>query len=813
MKRYTLLLVLIFSFATYYTQNDFSYLCPLPDSKYINPEQVILIKSKSAFNPDLSYNNLISITGTIAGKYNFNTKLLDDDKLLSIVPQKKFKYGEKITISIYNINNNQPLEFDFYIKEHDNLPLLKEYYKSQLHDPQIINLKNNITNNVKSTPANYPDPLVQIYQETTDKNYFLTVSPRAGASGYDNYLSINDNYGTPIFFRETDYNTLNFHVLQNGQLTYASNRYGNPELESYYFMDSSYVVTDSIKTVVGYNMDGHDMLLLDNGHYMLISYDPQIVNMSNIVPGGNPNATVTGLVIQEVDINGNLYFQWRSWDHFEITDATSDISLTAAQIDYVHGNAIEIDTDGNLLLSSRHLDEITKINLESGDVIYRMGLLAKNNEFTFVNDARGFSHQHDVRLLPNGNITIYDNGNLHPNQYSRAIEYNINEATKVATLVWSYQNNPVIYGSATGSYRRDFNGNHLIGWGPTWPVGGSELKSDNSIAAEIEFPDGVYTYRIIKDNWETNLFTSLKQLDFGNYYDGPEYKMQVFPIANNGEQIIRITSTHLHNSEFVILDPLPIVIQPNDTVTVIAGFKPSENNTYTDRLTLNYDRITLTEKERIARQLEMKGIWNPNKPVISYTPSFDEINVSPDIEIVVNFSEPMRKFGGGTITSSDIQSIFRFKYENQWGANVSFTGEINDEATEIIIYPDEILDENQSYYVELKSSMLQSEAGTLVNYPEATYFTTGTLVEVETTSRQSFIEIYPNPARDYFIVNVMNNSHYNITITTQDGKVVYNSSRYTSKTIINSSDFAKGVYFVCISTPNEENIIKKIIKL
>jgi len=55
-----------------------------------------------------------------------------------------------------------------------------------------------------------------------------------------------------------------------------------------------------------------------------------------------------------------LIFQWRSWDHFQITDATHE-NLLASNIDYVHGNAIEIDTDSNIIISSRHMDEITKL--------------------------------------------------------------------------------------------------------------------------------------------------------------------------------------------------------------------------------------------------------------------------------------------------------------------------------------------------------------------------------------------------------------------------------------------------------------------
>ncbi len=62
----------------------------------------------------------------------------------------------------------------------------------------------------------------------------------------------------------------------------------------------------------------------------------------------------------------------------------------------------------------------------------------------------GFSHQHDIRRIPNGNITLFDNGNLHDPHYSRAVEYQLDEVNKIATSVWEYKNNPETYSFAMG---------------------------------------------------------------------------------------------------------------------------------------------------------------------------------------------------------------------------------------------------------------------------------------------------------------------------------------------------------------------------
>ena len=222
--------------------------------------------------------------------------------------------------------------------------------------------------------------------------------------------------------------------------------------------------------------------------------------MSKIVPNGNPYAVVTGIIVQELDQAKNVVFQWRSWDHFQITDNTHE-DLTAATIDYVHSNAIELDGDGNILLSSRHLDEITKIDRSTGNTIWRMG--GKNNQFTFVNDSIGYSHQHAIRRLANGNFTLFDNGNFHTPPFSRAVEYQVDEVNKVATLVWQYRNNPDYVSVAMGYVQRLSNGNTLIGWGATNPSV-TEVTSDGKKVYEMSLPDQVVSYRAFRYQWNVS---------------------------------------------------------------------------------------------------------------------------------------------------------------------------------------------------------------------------------------------------------------------------------------------------------------------
>jgi hypothetical protein len=132
----------------------------------------------------------------------------------------------------------------------------------------------------------------------------------------------------------------------------------------------------------------------------------------------------------------------------------------------MHTNAIEIDNDGNILASHRHLDQITKIDRSTGEFIWRLG--GVKNEFTFLNGSPTFSYQHDIRRIANSNITLFDNGNWNPVAYSTAKEYHLDEVNKTAELTWSYSH-PADWGGyifyfAMGSVQRLPNGNTFINW-------------------------------------------------------------------------------------------------------------------------------------------------------------------------------------------------------------------------------------------------------------------------------------------------------------------------------------------------------------
>jgi len=101
----------------------------------------------------------------------------------------------------------------------------------------------------------------------------------------------------------------------------------------------------------------------------------------------------------------------------------------------------------------------------------------------------------------NGNILLFDNGNLHPVQASRAAEYQLDEQAMTATLVWEYRRNPDVFAPSRGSVQRLPNGNTIIGWGSA-PVRGypqaTEVTPEKEIVFEMSVPTGMNSFGVYR---------------------------------------------------------------------------------------------------------------------------------------------------------------------------------------------------------------------------------------------------------------------------------------------------------------------------
>jgi hypothetical protein len=353
----------------------------------------------------------------------------------------------------------------------------------------------------KTAPADLPSFTVEQRPGERGDGY-LFVSMFKRQSELRSFNLILDDNGEPVFYQPLDTirSSNDFKKQPNGLLTYFSSEGGNV---TYIALNSHYEKVREIRAVQDsqseepFEIDNHGLQILANGHALFMIHDKRTVDMSVIVPSGNPEALVTGCVIQEVDEDNNLLFQWNSWDHIPITDSRAP--LDRARIAYVHCNSLEIDNDGNLLLSNRNLNELTKIARPGGEIIWRLG--GKKNEFSFLND-EGFTIQHDARRLDNGHITLYDNADPEIGKNSRGVEYQVDEINKTVQLVAEYRNSPETFGQFMGNMQRLPNGNTLIGWGTATAPVFTEFNGSGEKLLEFTSTEGMFTYRAFRFPWQ-----------------------------------------------------------------------------------------------------------------------------------------------------------------------------------------------------------------------------------------------------------------------------------------------------------------------
>ena len=408
------------------------------------------------------------------------------------------------------------------------------------------------------------------------------------------YIMIIGNNGIPVFALKTNGGVYDFKPQPNGTLSYY-----DIKMDCFYIMDEDYNLIDSIKCLNGIETDIHELRILPNGNFLILGFDAHKVDMSKIVEGGNPSATIIGYVVQEIDKNKNVIFEWKTWDHFEITDSYSD--LKQGTIDVAHGNSIDVDTDGNFLISFRNTQEIAKIDRVTGEVMWRLG--GKKNQFKFINDTLGFSWQHAARRLLNGNIILYDNGfRREPSSlsFSRALEYKIDEKNKTATLVWQFRNTPDIYSIGLGYSQRLQNGNTFIAWGAAVPAI-TEVTASGRKVFELSFKDSYSTYRAYRYPWKPGQITSGNKISSTvencrfNVNDINDTVSVRVSLINSNPFPVVVTSITNNERSFYFPYEFPAKINANDSLIFKIYFKPNLSSNFFDTLKIftNYNDIIL----------------------------------------------------------------------------------------------------------------------------------------------------------------------------------------------------------------------------
>jgi hypothetical protein len=308
---------------------------------------------------------------------------------------------------------------------------------------------------------------------------------------------IVDDHGTLIWFRRTKEVAINFRrQIYEGKpvLTWWEgeiSQIGTGQGAGMIYSDA-YKKVAEVQAGNGLAADVHEFLITPEGTALITVYNEVNVDLSSV--GGPASHPTLDSILQEVDIaTGNVLLEWHSLDHVALSDSWAAI-LTP--YDYFHINSVDVDVDGNLLVSARNTWGVYKLDRKTGEIIWRLG--SRSGDFE-LGPGVEFQYQHDARGHSDGTITLYDDGPGDASHPSRAIRIGIDPRARRATLLQEYPHTPPLYSTAMGNAQFLGSDSVLVGWGTEPYI--TEFGPLGDVRFDARFDGGAWNYRAFRDAW------------------------------------------------------------------------------------------------------------------------------------------------------------------------------------------------------------------------------------------------------------------------------------------------------------------------
>ena len=130
----------------------------------------------------------------------------------------------------------------------------------------------------------------------------------------------------------------------------------------------------------------------------MLLWAPVPTDLAAQVKGGyesEDSEEMWGDVVQEITPDGEVIYEWKSWEFLDVDEDV--ICPMEGRHEWSHQNALNITSDGDLLVSYRQTSTVGIVDKASGQFKWKWGPGQVN-------------HQHHPTWLPNGRVMIFDNG-------------------------------------------------------------------------------------------------------------------------------------------------------------------------------------------------------------------------------------------------------------------------------------------------------------------------------------------------------------------------------------------------------------------
>ena len=305
------------------------------------------------------------------------------------------------------------------------------------------------------------------------------------------YLAIIDANGVPRWQRRLDTRAIHFKAHRDGKYPYS---YGHRVSTSVGYrmviLDENLDEVDRVTTTSRVQHTGaHDFAIRENGNYVFEAYEPTRRDFSAYTDAdGNAYATIQltdDSVIEEVNPDGERVFFWNSWNDMYLDDCRQHRFPN----DYAHINSVQVVDGADIIASFRGCSQVWRIDREAETGEWLLGRSNRSDaeweadgiqRLKIVGDPHGeFCGQHSARLIPNGHLLLFDNGNhcledpetgdtQRPSrEFSRVVEYALDPDNGEAVFVRQHcqGNTCTRYSTSQGHIERMDSGHWLASWG------------------------------------------------------------------------------------------------------------------------------------------------------------------------------------------------------------------------------------------------------------------------------------------------------------------------------------------------------------
>jgi hypothetical protein len=464
---------------------------PLPDSYDSLPQTQISLLGA----PPAALSRVV-VRGSISGRHDGHLRAYSQGDGASFVPDQPFVTGETVTVTgVVTIDAHaQPFAFHFTVAHPDVLPHPSSVHPSADYDekmhfrsrPELEPPAIDVTAQSSSTspgdiftaPYNGPGQAgPMIFEEDGNLVWFAPVPAEDAAAN----LQVQELGGQPVL------------TWWQGYIPPQGFGEGEEIIDN-----TSYQQIGRVRAGNGYKADLHDFHLTAQGTALLTVFDPLQCDLSPV--GGPRGAAVTDSILQEVDLKtGLVRREWHSLDHVSLSDSYSS-PLTASQewpFDYFHLNSIDQLAGGTTLISARNTWAMYELNTETGQVVLSIG--GKHSSVK-LDSGTATAYQHDATVLPDGDISVFDNGGVpmvHPQ--SRGLIESINETSGTASVIAEYEHPGRLSSGSQGNLQALANGDIFIGWGAQPYF--SEFSASGTLLFDAHMHGSYQSYRSYRFPW------------------------------------------------------------------------------------------------------------------------------------------------------------------------------------------------------------------------------------------------------------------------------------------------------------------------